>query len=334
MKLVDDETSFRCFRIRNDDGTIGGSVETATIGSLPRGDVLIRAAYSNVNYKDALAATGTGKIIRDFPLIGGIDVSGNIQTSDDSRFTDGDAVVVTGCGMGERHDGGFAEFVRVPGDWVVPLPDGLSLEDAMSVGTAGFTAAMAIDRMELNGQQPEAGSILVTGATGGVGSFAINMLHRRGYSVTALTGKRDSESYLRELGASEVLFRDELEMGQRPLEGAKFAGAIDSLGGDVLSWITRIVGPSGNIAAIGLARGVELNTTVMPFILRGVNLLGIDSVNVAKEKRQAIWNRIATDLRPDHQGNIVTRRVTLDELGGVFEAFIDGENVGRTVVVI
>ncbi|MDA1015563.1 MAG: oxidoreductase [Planctomycetota bacterium] len=331
---ITDNSSFRCFRIHNNDGEIRGRLETSRIAALPAGDVLIRAAYSDVNYKDALAATGTGKIIRDFPLIGGIDVSGRVVRSTDSRFKLGDPVVVTGCGMGENHDGGFSEFVRVPGDWVVPLPKQLNLEEAMAIGTAGFTAAMAIDRMELNGQDPSNGRILVTGSTGGVGSIAINMLHHRGYEVTALTGKRASEEYLRELGANEILFRDELEMGQRHLEGAKFAGAIDSLGGDVLAWVTRVIGPSGNIAVIGLARGVELHTTVMPFILRGVNLLGINSVNVTQERRQRIWNRIATDLRPTHLDRHVTRRVTLEELSNVFASFIDGKVVGRTVVTI
>jgi acrylyl-CoA reductase (NADPH) len=333
-EAADHDSEFRCFRIHNEDGKISGRLETATVGTLPAGDVLIKAAFSDVNYKDALAATGTGKIIRSFPLIGGIDVSGRVQSSTDQRFQPGDPVVVTGCGMGEQHDGGFSEFVRVPGDWVVTLPDALSLEDAMAVGTAGFTAAMAIDRMELCGQVPDKGNILVSGATGGVGSFAISMLRQRGFQVTALTGKRSSEQYLRVLGATEILFRDELELGQRPLERARFAGAIDSLGGEILSWLTRVIEPTGNIASIGLAAGVELNTTVMPFILRGVNLLGIDSVHVPQQARHHIWQRVATDLRPPQLNQIVTQRVTLDELGGVFESFVKGNVIGRTVVVI
>ncbi|QDS93989.1 Putative quinone oxidoreductase YhfP [Roseimaritima multifibrata] len=333
-QTLDDNTTFQCYRIQSHDGEVSGSVETCTIGSLPEGEVLIRAAFSDVNYKDALAATGHGKIIRDFPLIGGIDVSGRVESSTDNRFKPGDAVVVTGCGLGERHDGGFSEFVRVPADWVVPLSDALSLQQAMAVGTAGFTAALAIDRMELCGQTPDGGSVLVTGATGGVGSFAINMLKGRGYEVTALTGKPSSADYLRELGASEVLIRGDLEMGTRPLERAKFAGAIDSLGGDVLSWITRVIQPSGNIASIGLAGGSALNTTVMPFILRGINLLGIDSVNVPQRARREVWKRIATDLRPSHFDKIVTRQVTLGELNDVFKSFIDGQVTGRTIVKI
>ena len=331
---VTDETVFRCFRIHDSEGRVAGRVETCSVRELPAAEVLVEAVYSDINYKDALAATGKGKIIRDFPLIGGIDVSGVVAKTSDQRFKVGESVVVTGCGLGERHDGGFSEYVSVPGEWVIPLPEDLTLKESMIVGTAGFTAAQAIDRMELNGQTPAAGPILVTGATGGVGSFAVSMLRQRGYRVIAFTGKRSSEPYLRGLGATEVLFRDEVEFGQRPLEKARFAGAIDSLGGEVLSWLTRVVEPCGNIASIGLAMGVQLETTVMPFILRGINLLGIDSVNVPRDVRLRIWNRIATDLRPPNLDQIVAREVTLDELHDTFGSYIDGTVVGRTLVEI
>ncbi len=324
--------TFCCFRIDQRDGNVAGAVETIRTGDLSAGNVLIRGTFSGINYKDALAATGAGKIIRDFPLIGGIDVAGYVEHSADDRLKTGDPVVVTGCGLGERHDGGFSQYVRVPSDWVVRLPDGLSPESAMTIGTAGFTAALAIERMELNGQTPDAGPILVTGATGGVGSFAIKLLSARGYRVTALTGKRDAEDYLRELGASDVLLRDGLEIGTRPLEKAQFAGAIDGLGGDVLSWLTRIVQPAGNIASIGLAQGPELSTTVMPFIIRGISLLGIDSVNVPHATRKKVWGHLAADVSPSGLAKMVTRRVTLDELPSAFGAFLNGTVTGRTLV--
>ncbi|RKZ36797.1 MAG: oxidoreductase [Gammaproteobacteria bacterium] len=325
-------SSFRAYRVHNEDGQIQGRLEDIELDALGEGEVVIRAAFSDVNYKDALAATGTGRIMRRFPMVGGIDVSGRVHSSSDDRFKEGDAVLVAGCGLGEEHDGGYAEFVRVPADWVIALPDGMSLYQAMSFGTAGLTAGLAVTQMELNGQTPEMGTILVTGATGGVGSLAIDMLAGLGYSVAALTGKRESADYLTGLGASEIVYRDELEMGERPLERGLWAGAVDSVGGKVLAWITRTVNPMGNIASIGLAGGHELDTTVMPFILRGVNLLGINSVYCAMELKQRVWGRLAGDLKPRHLDSIVTRDVDLAELSTVFDGYIKGEVTGRTVV--
>jgi NADPH2:quinone reductase len=326
--------SFRAYRIHEQDGKVQGRLESVDLESLSEGNVVIRALWSDVNYKDALAGTGKGKILKRFPLIGGIDVAGVVHASDDARFNEGDAVLVAGCGLSENHDGGYAEYVRVPGDWVVVLPEGLSLRDSMAIGTAGFTAGIAVDRMEHNGQSPDAGPILVNGATGGVGSYAIDMFAGLGYQVTAFTGKRDADDYLQTLGASDICYRGEVEMGTRPMEKALWGGAVDSVGGDELGWLTRTVRPGGNIASIGLAGGVNLNTTVLPFILRGVNLLGINSVYIASEIRDRVWRRLGTDLRPRHFDEIVTRTVDLDGLPGVFDDYVAGRNTGRTLVKI
>ena len=235
--------------------------------------------------------------MRRFPMVGGIDVAGAVHASNDPRYAEGDPVVITGFGLSEDFDGGYSEYVRAPGDWLIRLPDGMSLRDSMAIGTAGFTAALAVDRMELNGQRPDRGPVLVNGATGGVGSFAIDMLAGLGYEVAAFTGKRDRDDYLRALGASRILYRDEAEMGTRPLEKTRWAGAVDNVGGGELAWLTRTMQPEGNIASIGLAGGFKLETTVMPFILRGVNLLGINSVHVARDRRERVWQRLASDSR-------------------------------------
>ncbi len=323
---------FRAYRVSERDGQISSALEQITLDDLPEGDVLIRASWSDVNFKDALAATGKGKIMRRFPMVAGIDVAGHVASSEDPRFKEGDAVVVTGWGLGEEHDGGFSEYVRVKGDWLVPLPDGLSLRETMALGTAGFTAGLAVDAMEHNGQRPDAGPVLVNGATGGVGSIAIDMLAQRGYEVCAFTGKSEAEGYLKNLGASRIILRSETELGERPLEKTLWAGAVDNVGGDELGWLTRTVMPFGNIASIGLAGGFKLNTTVMPFILRGVNLLGIFSVRVPQERRLRVWQRLASDLRPSKLDDIVTREVGLDDLGGVFDDFVEGQVTGRTLV--
>lgn len=326
--------SFKAYRIHSDDGKIRAGFENISLDDLSDGDVVIRAAYSDVNYKDALAATGKGKILRKYPLVGGIDVSGTVEQSSSNRFRQGDKVTVCGCELSETRDGGYAEYVRVPAECAVKLPDSLSLFEAMAIGTAGFTAALAVDRMEQNGQTPDHGPILVTGATGGVGSVAIDILSGRGYEVVALTGKAESEDYLISLGAASVLLRDNVDLGKRPLEKAEWGGAVDSLGGEYLTWLTRTTKPFGNIAAIGLASSWELNTTVMPFILRAVSLLGINSVMCPPEMREKAWHRLGSDLRPRHLENIVTRTTAFDDLPLVFDDFIDGKNIGRTVVTI
>lgn len=325
--------TFRAFRIFNDDSGIHGSIVETTLDALTPGDVVIRSAWSGVNYKDALAATGRGKILKRFPLNGGIDVSGVVQSSSDSRFAPGDEVLVTGYDLGVAQDGGYSAFVRVPGDWVVPLPAGLTLFDAMALGTAGFTAALAVVLLERHGVVPGRAPIAVTGATGGVGSIAISCLARRGYNVTAITGKDSEHGYLRRLGVTDVVSRGSLQMGTRPLEKATWAGAVDTLGGDMLAWLTRTTDYWGAIASCGLAAGVELHTTVMPFILRGVALLGVDSVMCPMDLRRDVWRRLGSDLKPAHLAEIA-REIRLEDLPAAFRTLVDGAARGRFVVRI
>jgi NADPH2:quinone reductase len=326
--------TFRAYRVHEAGGVVTARLEALVIDDLAAGEVVINACYSSVNYKDALAATGKGRIMRRFPLVGGVDVAGIVAESADPRFTPGDEVLVTGCGLGESHDGGFSEVVRVPADWVVPLPAGLSLFDAMALGTAGFTAALAIDRLEQNGQQPALGPVVVTGATGGVGSIGIDLLSGRGYEVIALTGKPDAGDYLRGLGARRVLERQALETGKRPLEKAQWGGAIDNVGGEMLAWLLRTTRPWGSIASIGMAGGIDVPATVMPFILRGVSVLGVTSANCPMERRRRIWQRLVTDLRPARLAAVVADTVSLDELPGVFEHLLAGNHRGRFVVTM
>lgn len=324
-------TRFAAYRIVSEDNIVRGGVVEATLDDLTPGEVVIRSAYSSVNYKDALAATGTGKILRRFPLIGGIDVSGTVESSRDSRFAPGDPVLVTGYDLGVSHDGGYAEYVRVPAEWVVPLPDGLSLFEAMALGTAGFTAALGIVRLEQMGLRPGQGAIAVTGATGGVGSIAIAALSQLGYTVTAITGKDDQHDYLRGLGASAVLSRVGLDFGTRPLEKAAWAGAIDAVGGDLLSWLVRSTSPWGGVASTGLTGGVDVRLTVMPFILRGVSLIGVDSVTCPMDLRRDTWRRLATDMKPPALEGIVTE-IPLARLDGAFATLLAGRARGRFVV--
>ena len=325
--------TFRAFRIFNDDGKIHGRIVDARLAELTPGDVVIRASYSSVNYKDALAATGAGKILRRFPLIGGIDVAGIVVSSRDARIREGDEVLVTGYDLGVANDGGYAGYVRVPADWVVPIPPGLTPFESMAFGTAGFTAALAIVRLEQNGLRPGAGPVAVTGATGGVGSIATAALHRLGYAVTAITSKDQERDYLRGLGAVEVLSRQTTEFGTKPLEKSTWAGAIDAVGGDMLAWLTRTTQPWGGIASTGLTGGIELKTTVMPFILRGVSLIGIDSVGCPMDIRRDVWRRLATDMKPP-QLSAIARQITLNELPAAFSTLLNGAARGRFVVSV
>lgn len=326
--------SFNALLIEERDGKVGSGFVRMAESQLDAGDVTIRVAYSSVNYKDALAATGAGKIIRRFPCVGGIDLSGVVINSADPRFKAGDPVIATSFDIGVAHHGGYAEIARVPGDWVVPLPAGLSLFDSMALGTAGFTAALGIVRMEENGLRPDKGPVIVTGATGGVGSLAVDMLAKRGYHVVALTGKESEADYLRELGAAEVMLRQSLDLTKiRPLDRARWAGAVDNLGGDVLAWIASTMEQGGTIASIGLAASMSLNTTVAPFILRGVSLLGVDSGYIREPYRQGVWQRLAGDLRPPHLAGMA-RRIGFDELPATFAEFIAGRAKGRVVVEV
>jgi NADPH2:quinone reductase len=324
--------SFRACRVHNHSGTPSAAIEKLSLNELSPGEVVIRVHYSSVNYKDALAATGRGKILRRFPLIAGIDLAGVVADSGDARFRAGDEVLVTGCGLGESHDGGFSEVARVPADWVVPLPTGLSLFDAMALGTAGFTAALAVDRLEQNGQQPALGPLLVTGASGGVGSVAIDLLSARGYEVVAMTRKRDATAYLEGLGASRVISSDSLVPDGRPLQSARWGGAIDNVGGKVLTGILGSTRAWGSIASIGMAGGVECHATVMPFILRAVSVLGISSANCPMERRLRVWQRLVSDLRPVHLPEIIAGVIDLDDLPAMFDSLLEGEHQGRFVV--
>ncbi|HXU92575.1 MAG TPA: oxidoreductase [Gallionella sp.] len=324
---------FQAFRIFEENGAVVSRFVELMLDELDPGEVVIRVHYSSVNYKDALAATGAGKVIRRFPCVGGIDAAGVVESSSDARFKAGDAVLVTGYGMGVAHDGGYAEYLRVPADWVVSLPQGLTPFEAMALGTAGFTAALSIHRLEQNELSPDNGKVIVTGATGGVASLAIEMLAQRGYHVVALTGKESEHDYLRSLGASEILLRKDLQMGTRPLEKGLWAGALDAVGGETLAWLTRTMQQDGVIASFGNAGGIELHTTVMPFILRGVRLIGIDSAATAMPLRRLIWQRLATDLRPQRLDKAV-HTVPFADLPQAFPSMLQGRARGRTVIAI
>lgn len=327
--------SFKAFLIeQGDDGSVSSGVKALESSALDAGEVLIRVHYSSINYKDALAATGKGKIIRRFPCVGGIDLAGEVVESADARFAAGDAVIATSFDIGVSHHGGYAEYARIPSKWVVPLPAGLNLFDAMALGTAGFTAALGIERMEANGLHADAGPVVVTGATGGVGSLAVDMLSAAGYRVAALTGKRDEADYLRGLGAEDILLRADIDFdAARPLESARWAGAVDNVGGTVLHWLLANMKQAGTVASIGNAGSAKLETTVFPFILRGVSLLGIDSGYMGFPTRQRVWDRLATDLHPRHLAQI-TRTIEFEDLPTAFDDFIEGRIRGRTVVRI
>lgn len=325
---------FRAFRIDEEDGKIVAGFKELSVDDLTEGNVVVRVTHSTINYKDALAATGKGRILRRYPLNGGIDLAGVVVSSEDTDFQPGTKVLVNGCGLSETVDGGYSEYARIDSKSLVAMPDGMTCVEAMQIGTAGYTAALAIHRMEQNNQSPDQGPIVVTGATGGVGSVAIDMLAGRGYEVVAVTGKATEEDYLREIGAQQILLRDAIDLGKRPMEKALWAGAIDNLGGDYLAWLTRTMKYGGNIASVGLAASHELNTTVMPFILRAVCLLGINSVDTSHDLRRAVWRRIGGDLKPRHLEVIGNRTISFDELPGAFQAYIDGSVTGRSVVRI
>ena len=326
--------SFKAYLISQEDGKVVSRFARMEEADLDPGEVSIRVAYSSVNYKDALAATGAGRIIRRYPCVGGIDLAGTVTDSRDPRFVKGEEVLCTSYDVGVAHHGGYAEQARVPADWVVKLPSGMSAKEAMSFGTAGFTAALAVVRMETNGLTPAKGPVVVTGATGGVGSVAIEILARLGYRVVALTGKEAQRDYLKKIGAAEVLLRSSLDLTKiKPLDRATWAGAIDNLGGEVLAWLASTMQIDGTLASVGLAAGTGLNTTVMPFILRGVSLLGIDSVNCPMPVRAEVWRRLAGDMKPQHL-EAMTRTIAFDALPEVFDDFLKARVTGRIVVAI
>jgi NADPH2:quinone reductase len=323
------QSTFPAFRIHE----VGARLDRLSIDDLSPGDVVIRVQWSGINYKDALAATG-GRIVRRFPLVGGVDLSGEVESSSDASLKPGDKVLVTGCGLSETRDGGYAAYARVPVEAVVKLPAELSLRDAMVIGTAGFAAALAITQLEHNGLKAGNGPVAVTGATGGVGCVAIDMLAQRGYEVIALTRKADATDFLRGMGASQVLVGDAHGMGPKPLEAERWAAAIDNVGGELLGGLIRTTRMGGGVAAVGLAGGSELYVSLMPFLLRGVNLLGVNSAATKRDKRLGIWKRIASDLLPRHLDDIVTRVVSLEELPTAFTGYKDGVLSGRTLVSV
>ena len=324
--------TFKAFRIHNDAEGYRSGIENIGLDDLSEGDVVIRGEWSGINYKDALAATGKGQILRSFPLIGGIDVAGEVVTSESEKFSPGDKVLVTGCNLSETRDGGYTQYLRLDSKDIVPLPAGLSTREAMGVGTAGFTAAISMYRMEALGQTPEAGPIVVTGASGGVGSFAIDMMTHAGYEMHAISGKVDQFDYLEELGAKQCISRHDLHWGERPLEKPRWAGCIDNVGGDTLAGISRVIDLWGNIAVCGMAGGVGLHATNLPMILRGVSLIGISSNNTPYDVRKILWDRIANEWRPQHFDRIVRTETNLDNLADAFDTLMSGNSLGRIVV--
>jgi NADPH2:quinone reductase len=326
--------TFKAYRTFEDNKVVSSRFVDMSLDNLDPGEVVIKTKYSTINFKDALSHNGAGRIMRKYPTNAGIDMAGTVETSADARWKRGDKVIVHGYDMGVAHDGGYAEHVRVPADWVVRRPESMTAFDAMTLGTAGFTAAQAILLMERNGLAPDKGPVAVTGATGGVGSVAVEILAKMGYHVTAITGKEEEADYLKRLGAEEVIARQSIDLAKiRPLEKAAWAGAVDNLGGDMLSWLIATSRVGGTVAAVGLAADMKLNTTVAPFILRGVSLLGADSVNCPMAMRQKIWNKLAVEWRPDQVHDQV-RTIDFDELPTHFDAYLKGLVRGRTVVKI
>ncbi len=325
---------FKCFRIDQQDDKIVSGLQSISMEDINPGEVTLKTEYSSINYKDALAATGKGKILRTFPLIGGVDVAGEVVESDDPRFSPGDKVIAACSGLSETSDGGYSEYTRISSEAAIELPDQTDTRTAMAIGTAGFAAGLAIFKMKLNKQTPEMGPIVVTGATGGVGSIAIDMLSSSGFETTAITRKKTHDEYLKAIGTTNIICLEEMEIGERPLEKAQFGGGIDNVGGDLLSWVLRSTVPEGNVASIGLAADFKLPTNVMPFILRGVNLLGVNSTTLPNAIKQEVWNDIANNMSPQKIDQIVTKEVTLEELPDQFQAFIEGSIVGRVLVKI
>jgi acrylyl-CoA reductase (NADPH) len=325
---------FNGFRINNNDDGYSSAVEAMSLNDLSEGDLTVRVDWSSINYKDALAATGKGKILRRYPLNGGIDMAGTVVSSESEQFEAGDEIIVTGCGQSETRDGGYSEFLRVNSSDAVPLPSGLSTREAMVLGTAGFTAALCLWRMEANGQTPSSGPVVITGASGGVGSIGINLLTRAGYEVHAISGKVEEFDWLESLGAKQCISRHDLHWGQNPLEKARWAGCIDNVGGDMLAGISRVIKLWGNVACCGMASSAGLNTSVFPMILRGVSLLGISSNNCPYDIRLSLWDRLANEWKPPMLEEVISEEVGLTEMGPIFDSILDGKHRGRTLVKV
>lgn len=324
--------TFRALILENTGGKTEAAVKELTADSFPDGDVLVSVAYSSLNYKDALAVTNRGKIVRRFPMVPGIDFSGVVAESTSGLFKPGDPVVLTGWGVGEEHWGGFAQLARVKSGWLLPLPQGLTLQRAMQIGTAGLTAMFCVMALEEHGVRPDKGKIIVTGATGGVGCVAVMLLAKLGYKVVASTGKADAHEFLKSLGAHEIIDRSELaKRSDKPLERGRWAGAVDSVGGETLAALLRQMEREGCVTAVGLAGGAELHTTVYPFILRAVSLVGISSVYMATERRRTAWTRLAGELPMDTLDRL-TQTARLSDVPALGEQMIDGKLRGRVVI--
>lgn len=324
---------FDALVVNKQDHQFTVNIQQLSLDDLPQGEVLIRVHYSGVNYKDSLAAIPNGNIVSSYPIVPGIDMAGVVVSSEDSRFKEGDEVIATSYGIGVSQSGGYSQFARVPAEWIVPLPDGLTMKEAMIIGTAGFTAALSVLRLEETNLTPGQGSVLVTGATGGVGSFAVSILSKLGYSVEASTGKESEHGYLKALGAANILSREDVYDGKlRALGKQKWSGAVDPVGGEPLASILSQIKYGGAVAVSGLTAGTSLPATVFPFILRGVNLLGIDSVNCPMDTRLKVWHRLATDFKLEHLEQLVQQEITLEELPDVLPTLLKGEARGRTIV--
>lgn len=324
---------FDALVVNKQDDQFTVNIQQLSLDDLPQGEVLIRVHYSGVNYKDSLAAIPNGNIVSSYPIVPGIDMAGVVVSSEDSRFKEGDEVIATSYGIGVSQSGGYSQFARVPAEWIVPLPDGLTMKEAMIIGTAGFTAALSVLRLEENNLTPEQGNVLVTGATGGVGSFAVSILSKLGYSVEASTGKESEHGYLKAIGASTIVSREDVYDGKlRALGKQKWSGAVDPVGGEPLASVLSQIKYGGAVAVSGLTAGTSLPATVFPFILRGVNLLGIDSVNCPMDTRLKVWHRLATDFKLEDLEQLVQQEITLKELPDVLPTLLKGEARGRTIV--
>jgi putative YhdH/YhfP family quinone oxidoreductase len=327
--------TFRAFIVNKTAEDFHAGLGELSRADLPAGEVLVKVAYSGVNYKDGLASIAEGKVVRNYPMVPGIDLAGVVEESSDVRFKAGDEVIVTSYDLGVSHFGGFSEYARVKADWVVAKPQGLTLRESMALGTAGFTAALAVHQLEKNGLKPDNGSVLVTGATGGAGSVAVSILHKLGYQIVASTGKESEHAYLRELGAGGIIGRAETSMeSSRPLEKELWAGCVDAVGGSTLAYLIRTTKYGGSIAAFGNTGGFNFSTTVLPFILRGVNLLGIDSVNCPMELRRDVWQRLASECKPEKLLSHIGHEVSFEELPTALTRVLKGDARGHTVIKI
>ena len=327
------QTIFKAFVVDKKQAGFSAGFRDLTVADLPQGEVLIKVAYSGVNYKDGLASLPESKIVRSYPFVPGIDLSGIVVASSDARFKAGDEVIVTSYELGVSHYGGFSEYARVKADWVVPLPSGMTLKEAMALGTAGFTAALAVYKLEYNGLKPQNGSVLITGATGGLGSIVISILKSRAYTVAASTGKKSEHAYLRALGADEILAREETTAeGNRPLERERWAASVDAVGGATMAYLLRTTRSGGSIASCGNTGGPNFSTTVFPFILRGINLLGIDSQNCLMELRRQLWERLASDYKPAGLLDLIGHEAPFAELPQALSTILNSGTKGRTII--